>query len=118
MTGFYFDLSEVQNLAADLSKAGLTASREAQAVVKETADEVQSPAKAAAPVGPTGDLQSGISVKTSGLSAEIGPNVRYASFVELGTRRMAPEPYLFPAAEAARPKFEERMAKVADGILK
>ena len=27
MTGFYFDLSEVRNLAADLSKAGLTASR-------------------------------------------------------------------------------------------
>lgn len=37
-----------------------------------------------------------------GLAVEIGSNVEYARYVELGTSRMAARPYLVPALDAAR----------------
>lgn len=36
---------------------------------------------------------------------DVGTNVEYAPYVELGTRRMAARPYLRPALEAARASF-------------
>lgn len=54
----------------------------------------------------TGRLRSSISWRVladgEGLYAEVGSAVEYAAFVELGTERMAPRPYLVPALEAAR----------------
>lgn len=38
----------------------------------------------------------------SGMAVEIGTNVEYAQFVELGTSRMAARPFLRPALDAAR----------------
>lgn len=53
----------------------------------------------------TGRLRSSISYAlghdAQGLYADIGSNVEYAGFVELGTRRSRPYPYLRPALPAA-----------------
>jgi phage gpG-like protein len=53
----------------------------------------------------TGRLRSSISYvigkDAQGLYADIGSNVEYAGFVELGTVRMRPYPYLRPALPAA-----------------
>lgn len=46
----------------------------------------------------TGRLQNSISHATDDNSVYIGTNVEYAPYVELGTRRMNPRPYLKPAA--------------------
>ena len=48
----------------------------------------------------TGRLRNSIShaVDMGDNSVYIGSNVEYAAFVELGTSRMAPRPYLGPAA--------------------
>ncbi len=50
----------------------------------------------------TGFLQSTIyhNVDPVALSLEVGADADYAMFVELGTRRMAAEPYLRPAFDA------------------
>jgi phage gpG-like protein len=53
----------------------------------------------------TGRLRSSIShvigKDAAGLYADVGSNVEYAGFVELGTRRMPAYPYLRPALPAA-----------------
>jgi len=48
----------------------------------------------------TGRLRNSITnvVEMSEQAVYIGTNVEYAAFVELGTSRMAPRPYLRPAA--------------------
>jgi phage gpG-like protein len=54
----------------------------------------------------TGRLRSSISwvlgKDAEGLFADVGSNVEYAGFVELGTRKMRPYPYLRPALPAAQ----------------
>lgn len=57
-------------------------------------------AKRACPVD-TGRLRNSIThiVDEGGKCAVIGTNVEYAPYVELGTTRQRPQPYLKPAAE-------------------
>lgn len=54
----------------------------------------------------TGRLRSSITWRlgedAEGLYAEIGTSVEYASFVEYGTDRAGPRPFLVPALAAAR----------------
>lgn len=45
----------------------------------------------------TGRLRSSVSHAVSGDSAYIGTNVEYAPYVEMGTVKMAPRPYIKPA---------------------
>jgi phage gpG-like protein len=78
----------------------------------QRAVRVESQAKVNASGGPpgpnvrTGRLRSSITHQVArdsqGLYADIGSNVEYAAYVELGTRFMHPRPYLRPALEAAR----------------
>jgi len=50
-----------------------------------------------APAAPTGRLRSSITHEVEGTTGRVGTNVKYALFLELGTERMAPRPYLRPA---------------------
>lgn len=54
----------------------------------------------------TGRLRSSITNEIGqdgeGLLAVIGTNVEYAPYVELGTSKMAAQPFLLPALEAAQ----------------
>lgn len=47
----------------------------------------------------TGRLRNSISHAVSGDSAYIGTNVEYAPYVEMGTVKMSPRPYIKPAVE-------------------
>ena len=46
----------------------------------------------------TGRLRNSISHAVSGNEVYIGTNVEYGPYVEFGTRRQRPQPYLTPAA--------------------
>lgn len=46
----------------------------------------------------TGNLRNSITHTSDGKAAYIGTAVSYGKFVELGTRKMAAQPYLKPAA--------------------
>lgn len=46
----------------------------------------------------TGNLQNSITHTSDGKAAYIGTNVTYGKYVELGTVKMAAQPYLRPAA--------------------
>jgi len=58
----------------------------------------------------TGRLRSSIihQVVTDGqLAAEIGTNVVYSKYLEFGTSRMPPYPFLFPAVESNRDRITQ-----------
>lgn len=67
--------------------------------------QVDRAAKRLCPVD-TGRLRSSITNEIGqdgeGLVAVVGTNVEYAPYIELGTSKMAAQPFLLPALEAAQ----------------
>lgn len=55
----------------------------------------------------TGRLRSSISHAKDDDAAYIGTNVEYAPYIELGTSRMKPRPFLRPAAESHANEYKE-----------
>lgn len=71
-------------------------------------------AKTHAPVD-TGALRNSIQAQpVNSLEWEVGPAVDYGLFVEMGTVKMAPQPYMTPAAEAVRGPFIDAMRGAVD----
>lgn len=118
----------------------LTAEIEAavSVMVRKAALDIQALAQAQAPVA-TGFLKSSIYTVTKGESTyssiadngELLPEVdhpssateayvavgaEYGVYVEMGTSKMAAQPYLIPAAEMVRPAFVEAMTRLEDAL--
>ena len=110
--------SELRKLAADLRKAARGATDKARVVVRKTALDGVKIAKNLAPVD-KGDLKSSIGATFSrgDLEAEYGPTVEYGPYVELGTSRMRPQPYLGPSAEQIEGPFAAAMEQLGGSIL-
>ncbi len=86
--------------------------RRASNIVRETAFAVEAQAKELAPVD-TGTLRNSIQAEPEGEHTWIvAPHTEYAEHLEYGTRHMAAQPYMTPAAEAERPIFLSRMKDV------
>lgn len=108
------DASQVHTLSADLARLGDRARTLSGAVVAKSAADLEKYAKAAAPVD-TGNLRASIGTTMhDALTAEVGPTANYGAFLELGTSRMGPQPYMFPALDKVTPAFVAAMGKVAD----
>jgi len=75
--------------------------------------DVKALAKQLAPVR-TGHLRSSIYAKISEWVAEIGAEATYALFVELGTRHMQAQPYLYPAIQENLPHLEAIICEAID----
>jgi HK97 gp10 family phage protein len=99
-----------------LADAGEKAIKEA---VSRGGDAVRDAAKANAPVD-TGELRDSIEsiVSSDGLSVEVGTDVPHGVFVELGTSRMAAQPFLFPAFEREKAGILKDMAKSVNAANK
>lgn len=114
------DASGLHSLGYDLTKAGTKAQNMAREAVAKTAADITGDAKQFAPVD-TGNLKSSIGHDLSNAggesSAEIGPTANYGLFVETGTSRMAPQPFVGPAFDRRIPGFELAMAKLVEGVL-
>lgn len=86
----------------------------AGAIVKKTALEIETDAKRRVPVD-TGALRASIHTEmVAPTSATVGTDLDYAMPVEFGNHGRPPQPYLIPAAEAARPRFTAAMTKLLD----
>lgn len=74
--------------------------------VAQTALLIESDAKQLAPVD-TGRLRASIhaDIAPNGLSATVSDGTTYGIFVEFGTRRQRPQPFLRPAYEKNRPRL-------------
>ena len=64
------------------------------------------------PMSDTGRLANSVAINPaspSNLSGQVGTNLVYGRYLEFGTSRMAPRPWLTPSFEQARVKVEDRM---------
>lgn len=113
-----WDMSEVRALADDLGDAGPRVAETSSLVMQKTSEDVVADAQALCPVR-TGHLKSTISadIDANGLGFEVGPTAAYGHFVELGTSRMSPQPYLFPAFDRRVPPAIQALEQVAGDIL-
>lgn len=82
-------------------------------VVRHNGAEMQTKAQQNAPVD-TGTLKRsiGLEITASGMTAEVEPKAEYGPYVELGTRFMKAQPYLKPAFNEQKGKFEKDMQKL------
>lgn len=85
----------------------------AEALLKQAAFEVEAEAKKRAPVD-TGALRNSLTTEGVGsqLYWQVHDGVEYGIFQELGTSRMAAQPFLVPAVESLRGKFERLWAEL------
>ena len=110
-------VTEVGRLAADLSGASEEVAVRGLKLVQETARTIRDDARGLAPVR-TGGLRRSITYRTTGpLEAEVGPTKFTAHFVEFGTSKMAPQPYMGPATDANEGPFAEACEKLAGDAL-
>ncbi|QAY69990.1 HK97-gp10 family putative phage morphogenesis protein [Xylanimonas protaetiae] len=112
-----FDVRGIRRMAADLRDVAEQAGPVVELVVRKTALDVERDAKTLAPVD-TGNLRASISMDVeatdSTVSAEIGPTASYGLFLEVGTSRMAPRPFMGPALDRNAPAFDAAMAQIVD----
>ena len=108
------DASELRRLAADFRAVKVRT--DAERAVRTAARDIESAAKSLAPTR-TGALRGSISSDIDGLTAEVGPTEFYGVFVEEGTSKMAPQPFLDPATDRALPRFYADLERIAGGVL-
>ena len=94
-------------------KAAAKATTRAELATVDAAFEARDEARRNAPVR-SGHLRDSITADVNGLKAEIGPTEWYGALVENGTARVAPQPYLIPAAEKAELKYRAALEKAVE----
>ncbi|CAI9417364.1 HK97-gp10 family putative phage morphogenesis protein [Nocardioides sp. T2.26MG-1] len=114
--GAKLDVSQLTSLGVRITAAGPAAHAQAQAALGHTAYAIQGDAQLIAPVD-TGNLVNSISTDIDGMTAEIGPTADYGIWVELGTSRMAGQPYMAPAFERRVPEYQAALAQIASGAF-
>lgn len=114
------DALEVRKLAADLLAAPAKARLRAGTAVTKAAYDVQAGAQLLVPVD-TGATRNSIGVDFdldgASIAAVVGPTTNYAPYLEFGTARMAPRPFMAPAADAVLPLLEQALAELGGDVL-
>lgn len=113
------DATGVTHLRQAIEKIGPRVRKEAGVAVRTRAHDIENLAKQNVPVD-TGYLKStiGVALGVDDLVAVVGASANYAAFVEYGTAKMSPRPYLGPAFEAVRPAFEADIAAIMQDPLR
>lgn len=112
-------LAEINRIAVALDAAGPAMVDKTHQIVKATAFAIEANAKQIVPVD-TGTLRNSITTTVdtddTGASAEVGPEVNYGVYVELGTRRMAPQAYLGPSLDRYSGTFVDALEAAAADV--
>ncbi|OLT24415.1 hypothetical protein BJF79_13820 [Actinomadura sp. CNU-125] len=118
MNARFTDLSQVEALIQSLDDAADTIDARAGAVVRKVGFDTVRGAQAICPVD-TGHLRSSIGVDfdPDGLGFEAGPTANYAHFVEFGTSRMSPQPYLLPVFDQQADLAVTAFGQIVGNIL-
>jgi HK97 gp10 family phage protein len=101
------------NVLFDNFPAIISAARvKAEKAVADTAKEVETTAQGLVPVD-TGKLHDSIQAQKVGAERwTVTANIRYAQYVEYGTKNHGgPQPYMTPAAHQAEPFLAEAMGR-------
>ncbi|MEU4410762.1 HK97-gp10 family putative phage morphogenesis protein [Streptosporangium sp. NPDC023963] len=113
-----FDFSEIARLEVVFDTASAKAEQMTKAAVQKTGLDVVAGAQALVPVD-TGNLKNSIGVDfdLDEFGFTVVATANYAAFVELGTSRMAPQPYMGPAFEAAVEPFVKAIESIGGRVL-
>lgn len=138
-------LTGTVELRAALRKFGVNADREIAQIVNGTAQNIRthaiksvqrgtksglvyektspkrthkSSAPGEAPATDTGRLANSINAEIDGKKAEIVADTEYAAWLEFGTQSIEPRPFMLPAMEKERPKWEARLNRIVDAAAK
>jgi len=103
-------VSGLSELMGGLAKAAAITPL-AVVAVKASGEMIADAARGNAPVL-TGALRDSIEVDASGLSVVVGPTVDYAPFVEFGTWKDAPQPFMGPAADAGTDGLASKLLQI------
>lgn len=108
----HLDTSELDAYYARLRGLPAAVIPASHLIVNDEAGTIASDAGRAAPKGPTGDLAANIASRTTTYGADIYSPQRYAGFVEGGTYKDAPQPFLLPAMKRRRTPLRKRLIDV------
>lgn len=118
--GITFDSSEVIELTHQLQEVTDEIRDTAHQATRLVGAKVKRDAQILAPVD-TGFLRSSISVRTTrrvnDSTAEVTASANYAAFVEFGTSRMSPQPFMIPAFERNKQPFIDALTQLVNGSL-
>ena len=110
----------LRRLAVDFGRASATARVGIRRVIQKTCADTKADAQAIVPVD-TGTLKSSITYNTRAtlttVVGEVGPTADYGMFVEAGTSRMAPQPYMRPAFDRRAPIMEQVLEQLRLGEI-
>lgn len=111
------DMTEMLNLANDLGARAVLVARRSAKAVGEAAELVETTAKRDAPRGETGNLIDSIRTTGSALEREVKANAYYSIFVEFGTSKMAPQPFMMPAGDKGEAKLMKDLNTIISEAL-
>ncbi len=80
------DIASIQKTLKALDSLGEKVRKSAEKEIERSARNIESKAKRNAPTGASNRLKTSIDVRGSGLSREVFTDVRYAPYVEFGTK--------------------------------
>ena len=110
----------IRELAVDLRRVGVTSRVKARKAIQKTCADSKSDMQALAAVD-TGAMRASVSYEThserDSIWGEVGPTVDYAIWVETGTSRMAPQPFVRPAFDRRAPILELMLDQLKVGEL-
>jgi HK97 gp10 family phage protein len=107
------DIEGIEEFKAAMQQFDSAMQRHVHRQLASWAADVKALAKQLVPVR-TGHLRSSIYAKIQEWVAEIGAEATYALFVELGTRYMQAQPYLYPAIQEHLPQLEQIICEAID----
>jgi len=117
VTRVFDGVEQIRSVARALDTSQTEVRRKARDAVRLSTLQVERGAKLRAPVD-TGALRNSITSSFTGTGlgsdfvGECGPEVYYGVFVELGTVKMAPRPFLGPAFDEVEPAFVAALEQI------
>jgi HK97 gp10 family phage protein len=107
------DVDGIEGFQQAMSKLDSGIQRHVHRYLASFAADIKTEAKRLVPVR-TGYLRSKIYARIQEWVAQIGADAAYALFVELGTRHMRAQPYLWPAIQQYLPQLENIICQAID----
>ena len=110
-------MSDLTRFAEDLRETADTLTRRASQVVRKAALDTMADAKTLAPVD-TGNLRNSITTdtRTGDLRAVVEATASYSAYLEWGTSKMQPQPFMRPAQDRNTEPFMDAIAQLAEGV--
>lgn len=115
------DFSQVLTLAQRIRQLSKPTKAAVRKTVVVTTRAARATARSNAPVD-QGVLRKSITGRTRGLTGTVTATAPYAAFVEYGTARTDPQPFMDPAAQRHAPGFykatEDAVVSATDGAVR